>query len=54
MDLENIMLCEISQSEKDIPYDFTHVESNEQTELMSKIETDSWIESRMTAKVGGG
>ena len=35
------MLSEISQSEKDIPYDFIHVESNEQTELMSKIETDS-------------
>ena len=27
--------------ERQIPYDFTHVESNEQTELTSKIETDS-------------
>ena len=26
---------------KQIPYDLTHVESNEQTELTSKIETDS-------------
>ena len=25
MDLENIMLSEISQLEKDIPYDFTHM-----------------------------
>ena len=29
------------------------VESNEQTELTSKIETDSQIESRPTAKGGG-
>ena len=28
--------------ERQIPYDFTHVESNEQTELTSKMETDSW------------
>ena len=27
--------------ERHIPYDFTHVEANEQTELTSKIETDS-------------
>ena len=59
MDLENIMLGEISQSEKEIPYDFTHVESNEQTELTRKTQTDSYIESRMTAKgragrLGGG
>ena len=33
------------------------MESNEQTELTSKIETDSWIESRLTALglgLGGG
>ena len=37
MDLENIIQSEISQ----LAYDFTHyVESNEQTELISKIETD--------------
>ena len=30
------------------------MKSNEQTELTSKIEADSQIESRMTAKVGGG
>ena len=36
-----------------MPCDFTHVESNEQTELTSKIETNSWIESRLTA-LGGG
>ena len=53
MDLENIMLGEISQSEKEIPYDFTHVESNEQTELTRKTQTDSYIESRMTALEGG-
>ena len=39
--MENIMLSEISQSERQIPYDFTHVESNEQTELTSKRETES-------------
>ena len=27
--------------ERQIPYDFTYVEFNEQTELTSKIETDS-------------
>ena len=37
MDLENIMLSVIRQ----IPYYFTHVESNEQTELTTKIETNS-------------
>ena len=30
--LENIMLSEISQSEKDIPYDFTHMQN-----LMNKL-----------------
>ena len=40
--------------ERQIPYDFTHVLFKEQTELTSKIEADSQIESRMTAKVGGG
>ena len=29
------------------------MECNEQTELTSKIETDSWMESRLTA-LGGG
>ena len=43
MDLENIMLSEISQSEKDKHHMIhSYVESNEQTELTSKIETDSW------------
>ena len=42
MNLENIMLSEISQPEKD-KYHMVHsyVESNEQTELTSKMETDS-------------
>ena len=31
-----------------------YVESNEQTELTRKTETDSQIESRMTAKEGAG
>ena len=40
--LENIMLSEISQSEKDKYLWFhSYMESNEQTELRSKIETDS-------------
>ena len=45
MDLENIMLSEISQAEKDkyhvsTKY-HTYVESNKQTEPTRKIETDS-------------
>ena len=39
VDLEDILLSEISQPEKDKFY--SYVESNEQTELTSKIETDS-------------
>ena len=62
MDLENIILNEISQSEKDNYLRFrSSVESNEQTELTSKTEPDAQIESRMTAlagsravEVGGG
>ena len=50
--LENIMLSEISQSEKDKYHTWFHLygESNEQTELIGKIETDS--ASRMTAMWG--
>ena len=42
MDLENIMLSEISQSEKNkyLMISLIYGESKEQTELMSKIETD--------------
>ena len=47
MDLENIMLSEISQSEKDT-YHMIHsyVESNEQTEQTRKMGTNSYMESR--------
>ena len=42
MDLENIVLSEISQSEKNKYHMiFSCVESNEQTELTSKMGTDS-------------
>ena len=42
MDLENIMLNEISQSKKDKYHMISLIyESNEQTELTSKTETDS-------------
>ena len=42
MDLENIMLSEISQSEKDKHHMISlNVESNEQTELTRKMVTDS-------------
>ena len=42
MDLENIMLSEISQSEKDKYHMISlNVESNEQTELARKMGTDS-------------
>ena len=48
------MLSEISQSEKDKYHRiYPHVESNEQTELTSKTETDSEVESRWQ-RVGGG
>ena len=41
MDLENIMLSETSQSEKDKGHMFhSYVESNEQTELTSKTKTN--------------
>ena len=50
MDLQNIMLSEISQSEKDKHHRISLICGNkEQTELRSKIETDSQIVSRMTA-----
>ena len=42
MDLENIMLSEISHSEKDKYHTIVLIlESNEQIELTSKIEADS-------------
>ena len=40
--------------EREIPYEFMLRDSNEQTELKSKIERDSQIESRLTARGGGG
>ena len=43
MDLENIMLSEIRQSEKDKYHMISlNVESNEQNKLMNKIETEAW------------
>ena len=43
MDLGNLMLNEISQSKKTNTIWFhTYVESNEQTELASKVKTVSW------------
>ena len=46
MDLANIMLSEMKPvSERQIPYGFTHVASNEQTDLISKIKTHSQMES---------
>ena len=47
VDLENIMLNETNQSEKDkCTMISLTCESNEQTELTSKTETDSQMESR--------
>ena len=50
MDKENIMLSEISQSEKD-KYHMIHsyVEYNKQTELTRKMQTDSQMKSRVAA-----
>ena len=50
MDLKNIMLSEISQSKTNTIWFHLYVESNEQTQLTSKIKTDSETESRMTAR----
>ena len=45
MDLENIMLSEVSQSEKDRHHmTHSHVESNEQNKLTNKIKQDTWIQ----------
>ena len=50
MDLENIILSEISQSVKDKYHMISLiVESNEQTKLTRQMGTDSQVESRMTA-----
>ena len=47
MDLGNIILSKISQSEKGKYHMISScVESNEQTELTRKMGTDSWMESR--------
>ena len=45
IDLESIMLNEISQPEKEKYHmiSLIYVESNEQNKLTNKIETDSWI-----------
>ena len=44
MDLEIIMLSEISQSEKDKHHMISlYLESNEQNKLMNNIETEAWI-----------
>ena len=44
MDLEGIMLSEMSDKERQIPYDITYVESKKQTSEYNKKETDSEIE----------
>ena len=54
MGLESIMLSEINQSDKDKYHKISlYVESNEQTDLTSKIDSDSWMESRLTPLWGG-
>ena len=42
MDLEIIMLSEISQAEKDKYHMISHVASNELNKLTNKIETEVW------------
>ena len=41
MDLENIMLSEISKWKKNTTWSHLHVESNEQNKLINKIETEA-------------
>ena len=40
--MESTVLSEISQSEKQVPYDFTYMWDLMNKELTNKIETDSW------------
>ena len=40
--------------DRQMPYDFTHVESNEQIELTSKTETDSKMKNRWQPVGWGG
>ena len=48
---QNYAKCSKAVKERQVSYDFTHVEPNEQTELTSKIER--LIESRLTVVWGG-
>ena len=48
------MLMNKPVRERQIPYDFTHVESNEQTEQTSKTETDSQTDSASESGRGKG
>ena len=42
IDIEKIVVSELSTRERQIPYDFTHVEFNEQSEKWSNnVDTDS-------------
>ena len=43
MDLQGIMLSEISQRNKNSICSHLYVESNEQNKLMNKIQTEAWI-----------
>lgn len=53
MDGPELTLSEINLSEKDKYHMILHVESNEQTKLASKIETDSSRTGRQVWSVGG-
>ena len=53
MDLENIMLSEISQSDKDKYHMISLIHGiYEQTELIRKMGQDSYMESRLTTRSG--
>ena len=43
MNLENIMLSEISQRKKNATLSNSHVESNERNRLMNEIKPEAWI-----------
>ena len=55
MELENIMLSEISQSVKDKYHMISLIkESNEQNKLTSKTETETWKHGTDSSQRGGG
>ena len=56
MDLEIVILSEVSQTERQIPYDITYMWNlkYDTNKVLYKTETDSDIENRLVGRRGGG